>query len=77
MTRLQFGIRVACPDCCSVCDILSSRNVLFYCPSSHRSRSLQLFGHEVVSVLCGLAWGLWGGFGIVAAGTFLGEVGNF
>ena len=37
MTRLQFGIRVACPDCRSVCDILSTRNVLFYCPSSHRS----------------------------------------
>lgn len=37
MTRLQFGIRMACPDCRSVCDILSSRNVLFYCPSSHLS----------------------------------------
>ncbi|KAF7329127.1 hypothetical protein MKEN_00173200 [Mycena kentingensis (nom. inval.)] len=36
-----------------------------------------LFGHEVVAVLCGLVWGLWVGFGIVAAGTFLGEVGNY
>jgi len=36
-----------------------------------------LFGHEVVAVLCGLVWGLWAGFGIVAAGTFLGEIGNF
>ncbi|KAL0948375.1 hypothetical protein HGRIS_010957 [Hohenbuehelia grisea] len=36
-----------------------------------------LFGHEIVAVLCGLVWGLWIGFGIVAAGTFLGEVGNF
>ncbi|KAF8654833.1 hypothetical protein AX16_003353 [Volvariella volvacea WC 439] len=36
-----------------------------------------LFGHEIVGVLCGLVWGLWIGFGIVAAGTFLGEVGNF
>uniref|UniRef100_A0A8H7XRT8 Golgi apparatus membrane protein TVP38 n=1 Tax=Psilocybe cubensis TaxID=181762 RepID=A0A8H7XRT8_PSICU len=36
-----------------------------------------LFGHEIVAVLCGLVWGLWVGFGIVAAGTFLGEVGNF
>ncbi|KAF9516965.1 hypothetical protein BS47DRAFT_1359953 [Hydnum rufescens UP504] len=36
-----------------------------------------LFGHEIVGVLCGLVWGLWVGFAIVAAGTFLGEVGNF
>ncbi len=36
-----------------------------------------LFGHEIVAVLCGVVWGLWIGFGIVAAGTFLGEVGNF
>ncbi|KAK0414399.1 hypothetical protein EV421DRAFT_1728635, partial [Armillaria borealis] len=33
--------------------------------------------HEIVAVLCGLVWGLWIGFGIVAAGTFVGEVGNF
>jgi hypothetical protein len=38
---------------------------------------LQLFGHEIVAVLCGLVWGLWVGFAIVSAGTFLGEVGNF
>ncbi|KAG8984191.1 Tlg2-vesicle protein [Tulasnella sp. JGI-2019a] len=36
-----------------------------------------LFGNEIVHVLCGLVWGLWIGFGIVCAGTFLGEVGNF
>ncbi|KAF9650223.1 hypothetical protein BDM02DRAFT_3093452 [Thelephora ganbajun] len=36
-----------------------------------------LFGHEIVAILCGLVWGLWLGFGIVCAGTFLGEVGNF
>ncbi|KAK0187211.1 hypothetical protein F5146DRAFT_1063944 [Armillaria mellea] len=36
-----------------------------------------LFGSEIVAVLSGLVWGLWIGFGIVAAGTFLGEVGNF
>ncbi|KAI1781906.1 hypothetical protein LXA43DRAFT_860982, partial [Ganoderma leucocontextum] len=36
-----------------------------------------LFGHEIVAILCGLVWGLWPGFGIVAAGTFLGELGNF
>ncbi|RDB21755.1 Golgi apparatus membrane protein TVP38 [Hypsizygus marmoreus] len=36
-----------------------------------------LFGHEIVAILCGLVWGLWIGFGIVSAGTFLGEVGNF
>ncbi|OBZ72346.1 Golgi apparatus membrane protein TVP38 [Grifola frondosa] len=36
-----------------------------------------LFGHEIVAILCGLVWGLWIGFAIVAAGTFLGELGNF
>ncbi|KAJ7736724.1 hypothetical protein DFH07DRAFT_842599 [Mycena maculata] len=36
-----------------------------------------LFGHEIVAILCGLVWGLWIGFGIVCAGTFVGEVGNF
>jgi len=36
-----------------------------------------LFGHEIVAILCGLVWGLWVGFAIVAAGTFVGEVGNF
>ncbi|KAL2151742.1 hypothetical protein VTH82DRAFT_6840 [Thermothelomyces myriococcoides] len=33
-----------------------------------------LFGHEIVAVLCGVVYGLWIGFGIVAAGTFLGEL---
>ncbi|KAJ7912558.1 hypothetical protein B0H13DRAFT_2007169 [Mycena leptocephala] len=33
-----------------------------------------LFGHEVVAMLCGLVWGLGQGFGIVAAGTLLGEI---
>jgi hypothetical protein len=37
----------------------------------------QLFGHEIVAVLCGLVWGLWIGFAIVVAGSFLGELGNF
>jgi uncharacterized membrane protein YdjX (TVP38/TMEM64 family) len=32
-----------------------------------------LFGHELVALLCGVIYGLWIGFGIVAAGTFLGE----
>ncbi|KZT22400.1 hypothetical protein NEOLEDRAFT_1071599 [Neolentinus lepideus HHB14362 ss-1] len=36
-----------------------------------------LFGHEIVAVICGLVWGLWIGFALVAAGTFVGEVGNF
>ena len=37
----------------------------------------QVYGHEIVAILCGLVWGLGPGFGIVAAGTFLGELGNF
>ncbi|KAI0750319.1 hypothetical protein C8Q80DRAFT_684273 [Daedaleopsis nitida] len=33
-----------------------------------------LFGHELVAVLCGDIWGVWIGFGIVAAGTIFGEL---
>ena len=29
---------------------------------------------QIVAILVGAVWGLWIGFGIVAAGTFLGEV---
>ncbi|PVH97379.1 hypothetical protein DM02DRAFT_616540 [Periconia macrospinosa] len=36
-----------------------------------------LFGHEIVGVLCGVVWGLWIGFAILAAGTFLGEIGTW
>ncbi|KAH9880329.1 Tlg2-vesicle protein [Plenodomus lingam] len=36
-----------------------------------------LFGHEVVALLCGIVYGLWIGFAIVAAGTFLGEIGTW
>ncbi|KAE9364029.1 hypothetical protein N431DRAFT_390268 [Stipitochalara longipes BDJ] len=36
-----------------------------------------LFGHELVALLCGVVWGLWIGFAIVAAGTFLGEIGTW
>tara|TARA_R110002060_G_scaffold48033_6_gene59007 strand:- start:279 stop:494 length:216 start_codon:yes stop_codon:yes gene_type:complete len=32
-----------------------------------------LFGHEIVGILVGAVWGLWIGFAIVAAGTFIGE----
>ncbi|KAE8453916.1 hypothetical protein EG329_007692 [Mollisiaceae sp. DMI_Dod_QoI] len=36
-----------------------------------------LFGHEIIALLCGVVYGLWIGFAIVAAGTFLGEVGTW
>ncbi|WFC96198.1 hypothetical protein MBRA1_002854 [Malassezia brasiliensis] len=36
-----------------------------------------LFGGEIIAVLCGLVYGVWIGFGIVAFGTLLGEVANF
>ncbi|TFK48757.1 hypothetical protein OE88DRAFT_501622 [Heliocybe sulcata] len=36
-----------------------------------------LFGHEILAVLCGLVWGLGPGFAIVAAGTLVGEWGNY
>ncbi|KAJ7483582.1 hypothetical protein FB451DRAFT_1393669 [Mycena latifolia] len=39
--------------------------------------TVQLFGHEIVAMLCGLVWGLGVGFGIVVAGTLLGEICTF
>lgn len=75
---VQSEIRLAGANRCLV------RHILPPCttpPSStpvHSPDPLQqLFGHEIVAILCGLVWGLWIGFGIVAAGTFIGEVGNF
>lgn len=35
-----------------------------------------LFGHELVALLAGVVYGLWIGFGVVAAGTFIGESKN-
>ncbi|KAF1940518.1 hypothetical protein EJ02DRAFT_227361 [Clathrospora elynae] len=36
-----------------------------------------LFGHEIIALLCGVVYGLWIGFAVVAAGTFIGEVGTW
>jgi len=36
-----------------------------------------LFGQEIVHLFCGLIWGPWIGFGIVVAGTVIGELANF
>ncbi|KAI5115752.1 hypothetical protein M0805_001871 [Coniferiporia weirii] len=36
-----------------------------------------LFGHELIAMLCGIVYGLWVGFAITAAGTLVGEIGNF
>ncbi|KAG9232359.1 snare associated Golgi protein-domain-containing protein [Amylocarpus encephaloides] len=36
-----------------------------------------LFGHEIIAILCGVVYGLWIGFAIVAVGTFLGEIGTW
>jgi uncharacterized membrane protein YdjX (TVP38/TMEM64 family) len=33
-----------------------------------------LVGHEIIGILCGLVWGMWAGFGVLAAGTFFGEI---
>lgn len=30
-----------------------------------------------MAIICGIVWGLWAGFGIVAAGTFAGELANY
>ncbi len=59
--------------------IISSGTVLYLDSSfmDSNSSNLQLFGHEILAILCGLVWGLWPGFGITAAGTLIGEIGNF
>lgn len=36
-----------------------------------------LFGGEIIAALCGIVYGVWIGFGIVALGTLLGEIGNY
>ncbi|KAK0624433.1 snare associated Golgi protein-domain-containing protein [Immersiella caudata] len=36
-----------------------------------------LFGHEIIALLCGVVYGLGVGFAIVAAGTFIGEIGTW
>ncbi|KAI5116157.1 hypothetical protein M0805_008428 [Coniferiporia weirii] len=36
-----------------------------------------LFGHELIALICGAVYGLWVGFAVTAAGTFLGEIGNY
>ncbi|PSR79510.1 snare associated Golgi protein-domain-containing protein [Coniella lustricola] len=36
-----------------------------------------LFGHELVALLAGVVYGLWEGFGVVAFGTFIGEIGTW
>ncbi|KAL1408160.1 hypothetical protein Q8F55_004964 [Vanrija albida] len=36
-----------------------------------------LFGNDIVLILCGVVWGIKGGFAIGAAGTLLGELGAF
>ncbi|KAJ6260069.1 hypothetical protein Dda_5715 [Drechslerella dactyloides] len=36
-----------------------------------------LFGHEIIIILTGAVYGLWIGFGIVSAGTFIGEILTF
>ncbi|EMD33346.1 hypothetical protein CERSUDRAFT_117965 [Gelatoporia subvermispora B] len=33
-----------------------------------------LFGQEIIAIMCGLVWGIWVGFAIIAAGTVLGEL---
>ncbi|OAL44677.1 hypothetical protein IQ07DRAFT_662877 [Pyrenochaeta sp. DS3sAY3a] len=34
-----------------------------------------LIGDEIVEILCGVIYGLWVGFGVVAAGTYFGQIG--
>lgn len=39
--------------------------------------SCQLAGQEIIAIWCGNVWGVWIGFGIVAAGTIIGELATF
>ncbi|KAF2010275.1 hypothetical protein BU24DRAFT_427406 [Aaosphaeria arxii CBS 175.79] len=60
---------------------VAARVVMEYLrPSSERVRGTAiysfippLFGNEIVETLCGVIYGLWIEFGIVAVGTFIGE----
>ncbi len=45
------------------------------CGTASRPRAHRL--RQIVAIICGIVWGLWAGFGIVAAGTLAGEVGNY
>lgn len=36
-----------------------------------------LFGHELIILVAGMVWGLWIGFAIACAGTFLGELATY
>lgn len=38
---------------------------------------LQLFGYEIVTIMCVDLWGVRIGFGLIAAGTLLGELATF
>lgn len=38
---------------------------------------LQLFGYEIVTIMCVDLWGMRIGFGLIAAGTLLGELAAF
>ena len=49
----------------------------FHSRSDLSNECMQLFGHEIVAVICGLVWGLGIGFAIVCAGTLIGEIGNY
>ncbi|KAH7914922.1 snare associated Golgi protein-domain-containing protein [Hygrophoropsis aurantiaca] len=71
---------------CVVGVILAVLGGLFYFYHTQIVKALQpaanwmhdwLFGHEILAILCGLVWGVGIGFAITAAGTFIGEVGNF
>jgi uncharacterized membrane protein YdjX (TVP38/TMEM64 family) len=33
-----------------------------------------LIGHEIIILVVGVLWGLWWGFAIAVAGTFIGEI---
>lgn len=69
---------MAHPNCDVLCNIIPSSECTFIlnCLVDCNLRS-QLFGHEILAVLCGLVWGAMIGFAITATGTFIGEVANF
>ena len=41
------------------------------------SLTVQLFGHELILLVCGLIWGIGPGFVIACAGTFFGELATY
>jgi hypothetical protein len=77
LTHVQLEAWMADPHRHSLRDLIPSGASRDGTHPHRADSSAQLFGHEIVAILVGVIWGLGVGFAIVAAGTFVGEIGNY